>query len=62
MKSALPRPHPARNPMIASTDPAAPASAANTMTSTRPASSVRFTPMRLETQLVKNIAMPVMKR
>jgi hypothetical protein len=40
MKSALPRPQPARKPTISPIDPDAPASALKTTTSARPVSSV----------------------
>lgn len=62
MKSALPSPQPARKPMIDSTSPESPASVANTTITPSPMSRVRLAPMRLEIQLVKNIAMPVMTR
>jgi len=62
MNRALPRPHPARNPMIWLTVSEEPASAANTTMRPSPASSVRFAPRRDDTQLVKNIATPVMNR
>ena len=57
--SALPRPQPARKPTIAPTEFEDPASAANTMISTRPESRVRLGPMRLETTPVTSIAMPM---
>ena len=59
MNSALPRPQPARKPTISPTLPDAPASALNTTTSASPASSVRRGPIRLETQPVTSIEMPV---
>lgn len=62
MKSALPKPQPARKPMTPSTLPAVPASAAKTTISTSPIISVFFAPMRLESQLVKNITTPVITR
>ena len=62
MNSALPSPQPARNPMTASTLPAAPARPANTTTSTSPPSSVRLAPSLLETKLVTNMASPVISR
>lgn len=62
MKRALPSPHPARNPMMASTLPLRPASVANTTMRARPISRVERAPMRLETQLVKNIIAPVTSR
>ena len=52
MKSALPRPHPARNPMIVSTLPLSAAAKAKTTMSASPIMSVRLAPMRLEIQLV----------
>ena len=58
-KSALPRPHPARKPITAPTDPDEPASAAKTMMSTRPESRVRFAPIRLETTPVTSMATPL---
>ncbi len=57
--SALPRPQPARNPTIAPTEFEEPASAAKTMIRTRPESSVRFGPIRLETTPVTSIATPM---
>ena len=62
MNSALPSPQPARNPMISLTDPAPAASVAKSTTSTRPIISVRFTPTAEANQLVKNMAIAVMKR
>ena len=59
MKSALPRPQPARKPTISGIDPDAPASALNTITRTSPASSVLRGPMRLETNPVTSIDTPV---
>ena len=59
MKSALPRPQPARKPMTAPTESDEPASAAKTMMSTRPTSSVRLAPIRLETTPVTSIATPM---
>ena len=58
-KSALPSPQPARKPTTAPTLFDEPASAANTMISTRPDSSVRFGPIRLETTPVTSIATPM---
>ena len=62
MKSALPRPHPARKPMTASTLPLSAQSSANTTISASPMSSVALAPMRLEIQLVTSIARPVTRR
>ena len=62
MKSAFPRPQPARKPITSLTEPLAPASAAKTTISARPTSSVGLAPSRLETKLVKNIASPVTSR
>ena len=59
MKSALPRPQPARKPTIWPTVSLMPARADETMMSTSPLSSVRFAPMRLETQPVTSIATPM---
>ena len=59
MNSALPRPQPARKPTIAPMLCEEPARAEKAMISTRPASSVRLAPMRLETQPVISIATPV---
>ena len=59
MKRALPRPQPARKPTIAPTVLDDPASAEKTMISTRPESSVRLAPMRLETTPVISIATPM---
>ena len=58
-KSALPRPHPARKPTTAPTLSDEPASAANTMIRTRPDSSVRLAPIRLEITPVTSIATPM---
>ena len=58
-KSALPRPQPARKATTLLTEFDEPASAANTMISTRPESSVRFGPIRLETTPVTSIATPM---
>ena len=49
MKSALPRPQPARKPMIDSTFCERPAAAAKTTMMPSPMSRVRFAPMRLDT-------------
>ena len=62
MKSALPSPQPARKPMTDSTVGAKPAAAAKAMIRASPISSVRLAPMRLDSQLVKNIATPVTSR
>ena len=62
MNSALPRPQPARSPMISVTLPEKEQSAAKTTTRIRPTSSVRFTPIREANQLVKNMAIAVMNR
>ena len=62
MNSALPRPHPARKPMISLTLPDAPARAANTTMRTRPVMSVRLAPIRLDTQPVTSIATAVTTR
>ena len=62
MKSALPRPQPARNPMIDSTFWERPAASAKTTISASPIRRVRLAPMRLDSQLVKNMATPVMRR
>ena len=62
MKSALPSPQPARNPMIDSTFCERPAASAKTTIRASPIRRVRLAPMRLEIQLVKNIATPVTSR
>jgi len=62
MNSALPRPHPARNPMIPLMPPDAPAAALNATISTRPATSVRLPPIRLDTQPVTSMATAVTTR
>ena len=62
MNKALPKPQPARNPMIISTESDSPAAAAKITISASPISNVRFAPIRLETKLVKNIASPVITR
>ena len=62
MNSALPRPQPARKPTMPPMLPEAPASAANTTISTRPAISVRLAPIRLDTQPVTSIATAVTTR
>ena len=62
MNNPLPKPQPARKPMIMPTLSDAPARAAKITISARPISSVFFAPIRLETKLVKNIAKPVTSR
>ena len=62
MKSALPRPQPARKSMIVQTLFDVAASTENTTIRASPMSRVFFAPMRLDTQLVKNIATPVTAR
>jgi hypothetical protein len=62
MKNALPSPQPARNPTMPLMLEAEPASALNTMIRTRPTISVRFAPMRLDTQPVTSIATAVITR
>ena len=62
MNRALPKPQPARSPMICSTLPAPAASAANSTTSSSPISRVRLTPTFEANQLVKNMAIAVMNR
>jgi hypothetical protein len=57
MKSAFPRPQPARRPTIAPMLFEAPAAALKAMM--RPATSVRLAPMRLATTLETSIEMPV---
>ncbi len=59
MKSALPRPQPARKPTMAPTVSEAPARAEKTMISTSPRSSVRLAPMREDTTPVISIATPM---
>ncbi len=59
MNSALPRPQPARKPTMAPMLFDDPARAEKMMISTRPVSSVRLAPIRLETTPVISIAMPV---
>ena len=59
MKSALPKPHPARKPTICPMVSEAPASALNATTKASPSSRVRLAPMRLETNPVASIASPV---
>ena len=62
MKSALPSPQPARKPTMPSIECAAPASALNATISTNPAASVRFAPIRLETQPVISMATAVITK
>ena len=62
MKSALPRPQPARKPAICATVPDAPASALNTITSASPPSSARLAPTRDATNPVPSIATPVIAK
>ena len=59
MKSALPSPHTARQPTTPAMVSWVPASPAPMMITARPSSSVRFGPIRLETQPVPSIAMPI---
>lgn len=59
MKSALPRPHTARNPTMPPTVSCVPASPAPTMMIASPMSRVRLAPMRLDTQPVMSIATPM---
>ena len=59
MKSALPRPQPARKPTMPPMLSAEPASAEKMMISTSPRSSVRFAPSRLETTPVISMATPI---
>ncbi|MEI2651720.1 MAG: hypothetical protein V9G12_06110 [Microthrixaceae bacterium] len=58
-KSALPSPQPARKPTTAPTLSDIPARPANTMMRTRPESSVRLGPIRLETTPVTSIETPM---
>lgn len=62
MNSALPRPHPARKPMIPFTPPAAPARALNTTMMTSPTTSVSLAPILEDTQPVISIATAVTSR
>ena len=62
MNRALPRPQPARMPMIPSMLGAAPASALNTTIRVSPAINVSLAPSRLETQSVISIATAVTTR
>ena len=59
MKSALPRPQPARKATIMPIELDRPASALNTTMMARPMSRVRFAPIRLETAPVISIATPM---
>jgi hypothetical protein len=59
MNSALPSPHSARQPTMPVTVSLSPASPAPAMMITRPSSSVRFGPMRLDTTPVTSIATPM---
>jgi hypothetical protein len=62
IKSALPSPQPARKPTIPPIVSDDPAAAANATINTRPAISVRFAPIRLDTQPVTSIATAVTTR
>ena len=62
MKSALPRPQPARKPTISGIEPDRPASALKTITSTSPPSSVLRGPIRLDTHPVTSIETPVIAK
>ena len=62
MNRALPRPHPARKPMIPPIVPVRPAAAAKITMRISPATRVFFAPMRLDTQLVTSIATAVTTR
>lgn len=62
MKSALPRPQPARKPTMAPIDGDRLASAAKTTMMTSPRMSVRLPPTRLDTQPVPSIATAVTSR
>lgn len=62
MNRALPRPQPARKPTMPPIEPEAPASAENTTISTRPMTSVRLAPIRLETHPTTSIATAVTTR
>ena len=59
MKSALPRPQPARKPTMPPTESDEPASAEKMMIRTSPRSSVRLAPIRLETTPVMSMATPI---
>ncbi len=59
MNSALPSPHSARNPTMPATLSCMPASPAPTTMITRPSSSVRLAPIRLDTQPVISMATPM---
>ena len=62
MNSALPRPHPARNPMIPWMVSEDPASALKATIRTSPAMSVRLPPIRLDTHPVNSMATAVTTR
>ena len=62
MNSALPRPQPARNPMMPPIVSDDPASALNTTMRISPATSVRLPPIRLDTQPVTSMATAVTTR
>ena len=62
MNRALPRPQPARKPMMPLMLSVEPASAANTTMIARPTTRVRFAPSTLETQPVTSIATAVTTR
>ena len=62
MNSALPRPQPARNHTIWLIPAECPARALNITISTRPATRVRFAPMRDDTQPVTSMATAVTTR
>ncbi len=59
MNSALPSPHSARQPTMPITLSLMPARPAPAMMITRPSSSVRFGPIRLDTTPVISIATPI---
>ena len=62
MNRALPRPQPARKPTMPPMLPDEPASAAKMTIRTRPAISVFFAPIRLDTQPVTSMATAVTTR
>lgn len=62
MKSALPRPQPARKATMPSMLPLDPARAANTTMMARPTTSVRLAPKRLDTAFVTSMATAVTTR
>ncbi len=62
MNSALPRPQPARKPTISLMPLELPASALKITISTRPATSVRLAPIRVDTQPVTSMATAVTTR